>query len=440
MYCVIEIVIIMINNNKTFYIITIGCQMNKSDSERIAAYLENLGYSEAKERPEADIVVITTCGVRQSAEDRIYGLVAQIEKDNKKAKIVLTGCLSERKDVIRRLGERVDIWLPISELPNLAEKLKKDEISSYKSYLQVEPKYESAYSAFVPIGNGCDNFCTYCVVPYARGREVYRSAKEIIQEVENLIKKGYKEITLIAQNVNSYKDGEINFARLLKSVNDIEGNFWLRFFTSHPKDMSDELIKIIYECPKVCEQIHLPAQAGDDNVLQAMNRKYVVEDYKNLIKKIRQALPGFSITTDIIVGFPGETKKQFENTAQLFWDVRYDMAYIAQYSPRYGTAAAKMEDNVSLEEKKTREEILDKILRVTAKENNQKYLGKVLEVLVENKTKKGEWIGRTRANKVVKIKKRKEKKRKIFETVKIGKFVEAKIDKVEAFGMDAKIV
>jgi tRNA-2-methylthio-N6-dimethylallyladenosine synthase len=407
--------------SNTYHIITIGCQMNKSDSERIASYLNNLGYKHTSFRENADIVVITTCGVRQSAEDRVYGFVPQIKKDNPNAKIVISGCLAERKDVIKRLSDKVDIWLPIKELPNFSKKLGiKNKISSYKDYLEIKPNYNSKISAFVPIGNGCNNFCTYCVVPYARGREVYRNPKDIYDEVVSLVKKGYKEIILIAQNVNSYKSEIINskyetnfkfkilnskqniaFPDLLKLINSISGNFWVRFATSHPKDMSDELIDVIAGCDKICEHIHLPAQAGDNEILKRMNRGYTREYYLELIKKIRNKIPNASITTDIIVGFPGETEEQFNNTIKLFKEVGYDMAYIAQYSPRPGTAAEKLNDNITKKVKKQREINLEKILKRTALENNKTYVNKTVSVLIKGESKTGNKWGETRTGKKV---------------------------------------
>ncbi|MBI4812118.1 MiaB/RimO family radical SAM methylthiotransferase [Candidatus Falkowbacteria bacterium] len=519
--------------NKMYYIIVIGCQMNKSDSERVAALLEKLGYKWSNDVKSADLVVITTCGVRQSAEDRVYGLAPKIKKENPKVKVVITGCLSERKDVRRRLENWVDIWLPVNEIPNLKfqisnnfqntkQRIQKNQRFG-KNYLSVIPKYSSKFSAFVPIGNGCDNFCAYCVVPYARGREEYRPAEEILEEVKNLIKKGYKEIILIAQNVNSYRSvilrseatknpveqnktgsfprlggvrttREINFSKLLKAVNDIAGDFWIRFATSHPKDMSEELIETIAGCTpstsfgktqdeslrtgKVCRHIHLPAQAGDDEVLRRMNRKYTREHYIKLIKKIKKRLnppyplpptaglkgahkewqPSVSITTDIIVGFPGETKKQFNNTAKLFKEAKFDMAYIARYSPRPGTMAAKMADNVPKKEKKRREEALMKILRKTALENNKEYVGKVVEVLVEGE-KNGVYFGKTETFKNIKItddpsassagspqanSPRPElgtKAGQARQTAElVGKFIKIKIAKVKDFGLAGEIV
>jgi len=437
-------------DKKTYYIITIGCAMNKSDSERIAAYLEERNFILAKDESKADLVVFTTCGVRQSAEDRAYGLVNKVKKKNKKAKIILTGCLSERSDVKRRLKNKVDIWLNINDLSRLGRKLGQPDIeSSLSSYLKLRPKYDSKFTALVPIGNGCNNFCAYCVVPYARGREVYRSTKEILDEVKGLVKNGYKEIILIAQNVNSYKDEEINFSKLLKKVNNIPGEFWIRFSTSHPKDMSDELIKIIAKSDKICKHIHLPAQAGDDKILKAMNRKYDVIHYKNLIKKIRKAMPEASITTDIIIGFPGETEKQFSNTRKLFKECKFDMAYISKYSSRPGTVAAKLEDNVSLEEKKKREKELMNILRRTALANNKKYVGEIVDVLVSGKSKIGEWLGYTGTGKNVRINLpageagnedlTRLPARQGFKNT-IGNFVKVKIIKVKDFGLTGEIL
>ncbi|MFH1412662.1 MAG: tRNA (N6-isopentenyl adenosine(37)-C2)-methylthiotransferase MiaB [bacterium] len=416
--------------NKTYHIITIGCQMNKSDSERIAKYLEDYGFVLEQDKFKADLIVLTTCGVRQSAEDRIYGLVPRIKNYNPQAKIILTGCLVDRKDVRRRLKDKVDIWLPIIKLSGLADiGLPKSHYNSLQSYLSLSPKYESSFKAFVPIGNGCNNFCTYCVVPYARGREIYRDYDEIISEIKDLVIRGYREITLIAQNVNSYESNGYDFSDLLKMADQINGDFWISFATSHPKDMSDKLIQTIKNSRKICHHVHLPAQAGDNDVLQAMNRKYTIEHYLELIKKIRKALPDVNLTTDIIVGFPGETEKQFNQTKKLFKKAKYDMAYIAQYSPRYGTPAYKLEDNVMAKEKKRREQELIKLLS-TALRNNKKYKGLAVKVLVDGQ-KHDYYIGHTSTHKTVKF---------IGKPGLIGKFVNVKINNIEDFGLSGKLI
>jgi len=432
--------------NKNYYIITIGCQMNVVDSERLAAFLETHTYSLTKDINKAGVIIINTCGVKQSAEDRVYGLVNTIRKTNKKAKIVITGCLSKRADVKKRLQERVDIFLPISEMIQLPELLGGKELEPRFSldevrlkegekYLNILPKHGKEFMAYVPIGNGCNNFCAYCVVPYARGREVYRPASEVIKEVKALIKKGYKEITLIAQNVNSYKDKDYNFPKLLKAVIDIPGEFWVRFSSSHPKDMSDELIKVLGSSKKVCSHLHLALQSGDDEILKVMNRKYTAEHFEDLIKKVRKAKPGIAVTTDAIIGFPGETRKQFLNTVKLFKRVKFDLAYISQYSPRYGTASANMKDNVTPIEKKRRDDELNIVLKKTALDNNKKYLGTEVSVLVEGMNKRGKYYGKTSTYQTVLIKTDKKVNKKL-----LGTFVKVRIKDILPFALEGELV
>lgn len=322
--------------------------MNKSDSERIAGILEKQGYQPAKNENEANLIVINVCSVRQSAVDRVY---AKVNKFYKTKKIILAGCILEadKKNLKNKVAE---FWPP-------------------DKYFACSPLYQDKSIAFLPIMTGCNNFCAYCVVPYTRGREKSRPAKEIIKEVKSLIKRGYKKIVLLGQNVNSYKSKTNsknqklktkNFSDLLKSINSIPGNFRISFLTSHPKDMSDELIKVIAESEKVSREINLPVQSGDNQILKVMNRCYTVENYKKLVKKIRQKIPDVKISTDIIVGFPGETKKQFQNTLKLAKAIGFAKAYIARFSPRPGTQAAKLKDNVSAKEKKRRWQILENLI------------------------------------------------------------------------------
>lgn len=374
---------------KTYNIVVIGCQMNKADAERLSAYLESLDYTHEAEINKADVVVLVTCGVRQSAENRIYTLAPKIKQDNPHTKLVLTGCLSAREDVQKRLKGCVDIWLNIVDLPLLASKLGQFvALGSNEGYLSLNAKHESAFSAYVPIGNGCDNFCAYCVVPYARGRETYRPHEEIIAEVKKLIAKGYKEIILIAQNVNSYISDTVDFADLIKMVDELEGDFWIRFATSHPKDLSDKLIKTVAESKKVCPHWHIALQSGDNEILAKMNRKYTAEHYLEIVNKIREATPKASITTDVIVGFPSETEEQFQHTNDLIKQIGFNQVFISQYSPRPNTASAKMPDDVSVEDKKRREQILDKTLKDSLNIKNKDLIGQEVVILVDKQDEK----------------------------------------------------
>ncbi|HBA36347.1 TPA: tRNA (N6-isopentenyl adenosine(37)-C2)-methylthiotransferase MiaB [Candidatus Falkowbacteria bacterium] len=437
---------------KTYHIITIGCQMNYADSERLAAYLDSRGFKLGNDVYKTDVVILNTCGVRQAAEDRVYGLVNQIRKYNEAAQIVITGCLSRREDVKKRLSDRADIFLPINEvlaLPKLLDgkkfqprfSLEEIRLEQGEKYLDILPKRSTSFTAYVPIGNGCNNFCSYCVVPYARGREVYRSAAEIIKEVRGLIAAGYKEIVLIAQNVNSYRSGSYDFPKLLAKLAAMPGKFWLRFFSSHPKDMSVDLIKVIATSAKVCGHLHLAVQSGDDRILKAMNRRYTAAQYKKLIKQVRAARPGMAVTTDVIVGFPGETKKQFANTVKLFREVGFDMAYIAQYSPRPGTAAYRLNDDVPAVEKKRRARILNDLLTKTALANNRRYLHQTVEVLIDGRNRRGKYSGKAAAYQTVSVELAKSKKTKNqigrgAGADLIGEFVAVKITKARPFGLE----
>ena len=366
-----------------YCLVTYGCQMNKSDSERIAAVLEKIGYKKASKPMEADLIVVNMCSVRQSAVDRVFGLAPKFKKlktKNSKLKTILTGCILKKDR--QKFSERFDYILSIKDLPTWPNLLSKNPYKqptivsaatqpkspenqfghrdySDEDYFKLQPKYSSLAKALVPISTGCNNFCAYCVVPYVRGKEKYRSQKAIIEEIKLLIKKGVKEITLLGQNVNSYP----NFVGLLRKITSLPGNFKIKFITNHPKDFSDELINEVAQNPKIAKCLHLPLQAGDNTVLKKMNRRYTRQDYLKLVSKIKKTIPGVEITTDIIVGFPGETKKQFQKTIDVFKKVRFANAFIAKYSPRPGTAASRLKDNVSLAEKKRREQVLRNLLR-----------------------------------------------------------------------------
>lgn len=316
--------------------------MNKSDSERIASQLEEKGHQAASEIRRADLIIINACSIRQSAVDRIYSQVKKIRSQNPKSKLVLTGCLLFKDQ--KQLREQVDqIWPTVD--------------------LKTKPKRQSTKEAWLPIMTGCNNFCSYCVVPYTRGREYSRPAGRIIKEAKKLIKKDYRTITLLGQNVNSYQSGKTNFPRLLKKIDQLAGQSQIKFLTSHPKDMSDQLIKVISQSERISKEIHLPVQSGDNQILEKMSRGYTIDHYKKLIKKIRRAIPEAEISTDIIVGFPGETKKQFQKTVDLVKEIGFKQIYAAAYSRRAGTAASKLKDNVPSTEKKRRKRIILNLIK-----------------------------------------------------------------------------
>lgn len=428
---------------KTFHIITIGCQMNKADSQRLSSYLKQHGLKMEEDSDKADLIAVNTCGIRQSAEDRAYGLINTIRKNNPKAKIVVMGCISHRKEVRSRLKGKADLFISNSEMPNIlpmmgdisSNILSKKELREMggEKYLAIAPDHDSDFSAFVPIGNGCNNFCSYCVVPYARGREVYRPAEDIINEIKDLVKNGYKEIILIAQNVNSYNSGDYSFANLLEDVANIAGDFWIRFSSSHPKDLSDELIEVIGKYRKICPHLHLAVQSGDDEILELMNRRYSAGHYLKLIDKVRESRPGIAITTDVIVGFPGETEKQFENTVRLFEKAGFDMAYISRFSPRPHTAAWNMADDVSREEKRRREEVLTDMLLQSFKDINEKEVGNKVRVLLEGKNDKGIYYGKTDSYKTVRISNSNDIE------LSLGSFVDVVITGVNRFSLRGEV-
>lgn len=338
---------------KKYFIRTFGCQMNEAESERIAGVFEDQDYKEAKKITEADVVVINTCSVRESAENRVFGLVNNLlKKKTKKQRIILTGCM-----VSSGTGERRRY--PLKRL-----KIKLPQVDEFKtiedliSQGQVFPRRKNRFHAFVPIMKGCDQFCTYCVVPFAREKERSRSFKEIVGEVEKLADKGYRRITLLGQNVNSYQP---SFAKLLKRLHQIKEIKKISFITSNPWDLTDEIIEAI-RLPKIDRYLHLPVQSGDNEILRKMNRPYTVGEYLGLVGRIRQEIPDIKIGTDIIVGFPGETRKAFENTVSLCKKVGFEKAYVARYSPRPGTAAFKLKDNVSHKEKRRRWKILNEMI------------------------------------------------------------------------------
>jgi tRNA-2-methylthio-N6-dimethylallyladenosine synthase len=422
------------STNLKYFLFILGCQMNYSDGERIASVLNTIGYEQTNDESQANLIIIVACSVKQSAIDRIHGKIKNWNKIKKSKNLTtaITGCLLPEDKL--KLENQFDIAFDISHLSDLPNLLKSDKnyFDGVKDYLNIDQVAESQFQIYIPIMTGCNNFCTYCAVPYTRGREKSRPSKDIIKEVEKYIEQGYKEITLLGQNVNSYGndlENEIKFPELLKKVNDLAGNFWLRFMTPHPKDMSDNLIDVMKNGEKICKYLHLPVQAGDNKVLQRMNRKYTVQHFKKLIRKIRKAMPNIAISTDTIIGFPGETKSQFNRTKKLYRQMKFDMAYISKYSPRTGTVSDKWENNVTLLEKKRREKILTEIIKKTALRKNIKLIGKTEVVLIENFD--GKFIkGKTRSGKPTKA---------LSNENLTGKFVNITIQEVQPFSLSGKI-
>lgn len=440
-----------------YLIITYGCQMNLSDSERIAALLESLNCEKTVEPKAADLIIFNTCSVRQTAEDRVFGqnkILKKLKEKNKNLKVVLTGCMTHYPEkTLRQRLPLVDIFLDIKDLPRLPKLLGLKTAFRAKDYFSIAPK-QSDFRALIPISTGCDNFCSYCVVPRSRGREYSRPVKDIIREAKAAVKNGAKEIWLLGQNVNSYglsektfwgnktrkkekpkiQKGRLTFADLLREINKIEGDFWIRFTSPHPKDFSDDLIATMKECEKFPKYVNLPVQSGDNEILKKMNRTYSVKHYENLVKKLKKAMPEISISTDTIVGFPNETKKQFQNTIKLYKKLKFDMAFIAKYSPRPGTASAlAFKDDVPPAEKNRRFKALTDELRKTSFENNKKHFGKIERVLIEEKNR-GRFFGRNAAYKLIEI------AGKRADAPKIGEFVNVKIIKAKEWALEGMLI
>ncbi|MFA5128817.1 MAG: tRNA (N6-isopentenyl adenosine(37)-C2)-methylthiotransferase MiaB [Patescibacteria group bacterium] len=415
-----------------YHIIAYGCQMNKSDSERVAAVLEKIGYKPARSEKQADLAVLVACSVRQAAVDRLYGRARELSKIknvNPNFKTILTGCILPRDK--KKFIDKFDLVLDLKQIIDL-EKFKNYCQSWHEHYFKIEPRYSTKFSAFVPIMTGCNNFCSYCAVPYVRGREVSRPVVEVVAEIKNLAKRGCLEITLLGQNVNAYWPDDTKnfskknpykhpFAALLWEVNQIRGIKRIFFTAPHPRDMTNEVIDAL-TLPKMVNYLHLPLQAGDDKVLKQMNRSYTTADYLKLVAKINKKRLGIALGTDIIVGFPGETKKSFQNTVELYKKADFDIAYLAIYSPREGTAAAKFKDDVPRAEKKRRRDVLQNLMEKIVFEKNQKYVGKVVSVLVDE-YKNGKCIGNSLEMKRVRFNGKKNMIGKIF-NVKIKKAFE----------------
>ena len=386
---------------KTYHIITYGCQMNEHDSENIAGLLEALGYEHCSDPFVADITVINTCSVRDNADKRFFGTLGQFKKIKKNRPdfmLCVCGCMPQQPRVVEEINKRfswVDIVFGtqnIARLPELIEERKKTG-RRVRSIVDNNPMIDEdrmkpvrmhSHKALVNITYGCNNFCTYCIVPYTRGREKSRMLSSVIEEIKGLADDGVKEVMLLGQNVDSYRDASgSSFADLIKAVNGIDGIERIRFMTSHPKDISDEMIDCFTTCDKLCRNIHLPVQSGSDRVLRRMNRHYDRAAYLEIIGKLRKAAPDITISTDVIVGFPGETEEDFEDTLDIVRKVEYDSAFTFIYSPREGTPAAKFEDRVPDDVCHERFDRLVDVLNDISLRKNREYKGKVYEVIAE---------------------------------------------------------
>ena len=436
-------------NGKKYFIRTYGCQMNVHDSEEISALLENLGFEHVIDYEDADIIVLNTCAVRENAHDKVFGFLGickHLKETKPDLKILLCGCMAQEESVVKEVMEKhkyIDLVFGthnIHELPNylmnLSDGLNIEVKSNEGNVFEVGETYkrDSKYVAWVNIMYGCDKFCTYCIVPYTRGKERSRKSEDILREVNCLKEKGYKEVTLLGQNVNAYgtdRDDEISFASLLESVAKT-GIERIRFVTSHPWNFTDEMIDVIAKYDNIMPYIHLPLQSGSDKILRLMGRRYTKEEYLSLYKQIKERIKGVAITTDIIVGFPGETEEDFLETLDVVEKCKYDGAYTFIYSPREGTPAAKMEDNVLKSEKEARLHRLNEIVNKYSNMNNQQYLNKTVKVLLLGTSEKDEnkLFGYTETQKLVNV---------TCDKSLVGNIVDVKITEAKSFSLDGVV-
>jgi len=438
-------------SNRYYYIETWGCQMNEHDSEAIAGILEEAGYSSAENVTKADLIILNTCSVREKADSKVMGRIGRLKKlkmDNPNLIIGICGCMMQQEGMKERILKTVpfvDLIFGTHNIHRLPELLNK--LSHTKRVAEVWPeaeeivedlpfKYSSEVQAYVNITFGCDNFCSYCIVPYTRGRERSRKPENVLNEIQKLAQKGIKEVMLLGQNVNSYGKGlspHIDFADLMRRVDKIEGIERIRFMTSHPKDFSDKIIQTVVNSKHICPHFHLPLQAGSNKILKAMHRGYTKEGYLELVQKIRHSIPDAAITTDIIVGFPGETNEDFQETLEVVKEAKFDAAFTFIYSPRPGTSAFKMNDPIPLEEKKANFEKLLALQNQISFASNQKLMGKNVKVLVEGKSKTNPKMlsGHTNTNKTV-----------IFEgdIDLTGKIIDVKITSAHTWYLEGEIV
>ncbi len=446
--------------------------MNFSDSERFEKILSNAGLEKADSIEEADLLIFNSCSVRQKAEDRILGLRKVIEglkKSNPHLTTVLTGCMARRVwddrngKIVNEKWERklhrqmkwLDLVLETKKFPSIIEELFKNDLFDKKSviktdkFFDIKPNYKSKFQAFLPISFGCDHFCSYCIVPFARGREVCRDYDSIVTEFKELVDKGYKDITLLGQTVNRWinpdykgklKIKDLNkdkfksetpadFLQLLRALDEIEGDYWLSFTSSHPMYFTEELIDFYSKSKHLRHYLHFAMQSGNDEVLESMRRDYTYQMFSDVVERFKEKIPGMAITTDIIVGFPGETQEQFEDTKNAMEELEFDMAYLSEYSPRLGTKSAQMKDDISHKEKERRKDVLNEILRVTSGKQKKDDVGKVLKCLSYKATKARTFL-RTEKNRDVLIEGK----------VEMGEFVNIEITDCTEWSLKGRIV
>ena len=438
------------DDNPKACVVTFGCQQNVSDSERLKGMLSTMGYTLIDNIEEADFIIFKTCAVREHAEDRVFGnigMTKQIKKDRPNTIVAVCGCMSQQEHIAEKirksypyvdfvLGTHVEHRLPEFIYKRLSGGKRTFELSMDNSTIieDIPIKRDGKFKGWLPIMYGCNNFCTYCIVPYVRGRERSRDPEKILAEARQMIKDGYKDITLLGQNVNSYGKGcshGINFAKLLRMINDIEGEFVIRFMTSHPKDCTIELLDTIKECKKISRHLHLPFQSGSSRILKLMNRYYDREQYLELIKNAKERIPDVDLTSDIIVGFPGETYDDFKETLSLVDSVKFASLFTFIYSKRNGTPAAIMDDPISREEKGRWFSELLKVQEKVAEENIQKFIGKTFRVLCDGVSEKdGYMIGHTRGTAVIEFK---------GDESLLGEFVDIKVESYQN-GLLGKII
>jgi len=435
--------------SRTFHITTFGCQMNEHDSEVIDGLLTERGFSSVKERKDASIVIINTCSVRDNADKRFFGTLGQLKKRKESDPsfiVCVCGCMMQQQRVVDTIKAKypwVDVIFGTNSIHHIPELIEKVAIEKEKVVDIIENTEEIVeglpakrlfdHKALVNIMFGCNNFCTYCIVPYTRGREKSRAPEAIVAEVKGLVADGVKEIMLLGQNVNSYDGNGTSFAELLKMLNDVDGLERIRFMTSNPKDLSDELIEAFAVCDKLCRNLHLPIQSGSNRVLKRMNRKYTREDYLKLIEKLRKTVPNITLSTDIIVGFPGETNEDFEETLSIVKEVEYDSAFTFIYSIRKGTPAEKFEDQIEESEKHRRFDLLVSAVNEISEKKNKAYQDRVEKVLVDgvSKNDKSTLTGRTDGFKLVNFAGKKEL---------IGSIVDVKITDAKTFSLFGEVI